>query len=186
MSLEFSRLSPDEEVELKGPIGDFIWKGDNTASVYGEDRQVRELGLICGGSGVAPILQVARGILVDTSNNTKVWILDSNKTEDDILCREELDWLGKEFKDRCKVHYTLTRESIPNGWAYSKGRIDKIMIDCHLPSPDPGHLIGICGPKLMEERVKGMSRRYLEISRCSLLIGLLQDKGWKSKEVITF
>jgi nitrate reductase (NAD(P)H) len=167
MSLEFSRLSPNEEVELKGPIGDFIWKGDNTACVHGEDRQVREIGLICGGSGVTPILQVARGILVDTSNNdTKVWILDSNRTEDDILCREELDRMGQEFEDRCKIHYTLTRESIPDGLAYSKGRIDKIMIDCHLPSPGPGHLIGICGPRLMEERVRGMGRRYLEILWC--------------------
>jgi nitrate reductase (NAD(P)H) len=152
---------------VKGPIGHFVWKGDNTACVHGEDRQVREIGLICGGSGVTPILQVARGILVDTSNNdSKVWILDSNRTEDDILCREELDRLGQDFKDRCKIHYTLTRAPISNGWAYSKGRIDKIMIDCHLPSPGPGNLIGICGPKLMEERVTGMVGRYLRMSRC--------------------
>ena len=158
MSLAFSRLVVDEEVELKGPIGEFVWKGENLVCIHGQERKVREIGLVCGGSGVTPILQVARGILEDssTTRETKVWILDSNRKEEDILCREELDLLVKEHGDRCKIHYTLTGKSIPEEWEYSTGRVNQEMVSRHLPSPGSGNMIGICGPRSMEQEVKGM------------------------------
>ena len=157
MSLAFSGLSPNEEVELKGPIGEFIWLGSNTARVRGIERQIEEIGLVCGGSSVTSILQIARGILLDSE--TKLWILDSNKTEEDILCQEELNMLGEVYKEKCKIHYTLTRMSESTGEAkrkYSMRRIDGDMVDAHLPAERTNHFIGICGPKEMEQNVKGI------------------------------
>ena len=47
--------------------------------------------------------------------------------EDDILVREELESLQKEYPDRFSLHYTL--DKAPAGWKFSEGFINKDMIE---------------------------------------------------------
>jgi nitrate reductase (NAD(P)H) len=57
MSVGFHQLVVDDTVELKGPLGSFIWHGKGMALWRGMERRVRNIGLICAGSGeliVAP------------------------------------------------------------------------------------------------------------------------------------
>jgi len=162
MTVGFSELVVGDGVELKGPIGHFIWKGNGIASMHGEERRIAEIGLICGGSGITPILQVLRAILTDpTGHHTKAWVLDVNRFLDDILCREELDQLALEHDSHFKLHYSLTGKPFPEDWPYSTGRITDDMLVSHLPSPRHDALVCICGPPPMEESVKG---NYLSIS----------------------
>lgn len=51
MTMGFHQLSLGDNVELKGPIGEFMYQGKGSVSVHGVPRKVTELGLICGGSG---------------------------------------------------------------------------------------------------------------------------------------
>ncbi|CAE7189663.1 unnamed protein product [Rhizoctonia solani] len=145
MSVGFHQLVVGDTIELKGPLGSFIWSGNGTAVWRGIERRARNIGLICAGSGITPILQVLRSVLEDnTDEMTKLWLLDSNRTEQDILCRDELLSFA-ERKGRMKAHFTLSR-SPEAGWAFSTGRIDDEMMKAHLPSPDtPDALILICG-----------------------------------------
>lgn len=52
MTLGFSELVVGDCVELKGPIGHYQWKGMGVALLHGKERRVREIGLVCGGSGI--------------------------------------------------------------------------------------------------------------------------------------
>jgi nitrate reductase (NAD(P)H) len=70
--------------------------------------------------------------------------LDSNRTEQDILCRDELLSFA-ERKGRMKAHFTLSK-SPKDGWIFSTGRINDDMMKAHLPpAGQPDTLILICG-----------------------------------------
>ncbi|QRW14245.1 nitrate reductase [Ceratobasidium sp. AG-Ba] len=145
MSVGFHQLVVDDTVELKGPLGSFIWKGKGLALWRGVERPVKHLGLVCAGSGITPILQVLRSVLEDPEDNdTTLWLLDSNRTEQDILCRDELLTFA-ERKGRMKAHFTLSK-SPRDGWNFSTGRINDEMMRAHLPpSGQSDTLILICG-----------------------------------------
>ena len=51
MTTGFHQLALDDTVQLKGPLGSFIWNGQGLANWKGSDRKVKEVGMICGGSG---------------------------------------------------------------------------------------------------------------------------------------
>lgn len=99
--------------------------------------------------GITPIIQVLRGIFTDASDpGTNVWIIDANKTEEDILYRDELEDLVSTFgHGRIKLHHILSNAS--PSWTGSRGRIDERILREHMPSPQNTTLILACGPDPM-------------------------------------
>ncbi|KAH9810450.1 hypothetical protein DFH28DRAFT_986049 [Melampsora americana] len=80
MSVALSKVKVGDQIDMKGPLGSFIWLKDGACSWKGEPRHSRNLALICGGSGVTPIIQVIRGVLEDeTDSETKMWLIDANR-----------------------------------------------------------------------------------------------------------
>lgn len=51
MTTGFHQLRLGDSVELKGPLGSFIWDEPNAALWKGIRVAVKEVGMICGGSG---------------------------------------------------------------------------------------------------------------------------------------
>jgi cytochrome-b5 reductase len=71
--------------------------------------------------------------------------------EDDILVREELESLVKDFPDRFQLHYTLDRPPEDGSWKYSTGFITKEMLQKHMlfnGSPKNTQVF-MCGPPPM-------------------------------------
>lgn len=158
MTVGFAELEIGDCVELKGPIGHFVWKGRGMAEIHGQERRVREVGMVCGGSGITPILQVLRGILHDEEHQeTKVHVLDVNRFFDDILCRTELHDLLDEHNARYRLHHTLTGNPPPEDWTFSTGRINAEMLKAHLPAAADDCIVCICGPSAMERTTTGVS-----------------------------
>lgn len=94
-----------------------------------------------------------RSVLHDVADTTtRLWVISANKTEYDILCREELDQLfvSHGSSGRFHVHYTLS-SSAPPAWAYSMGRITEDMLREHLPTPGEDKMVLACGPPNMIE-----------------------------------
>ena len=162
MTVGFSELDVGDMVELKGPIGHFTWVGNGSALLHGKKRTLRQVGMICAGSGITPILQVLRGIFEDPSDTTtEAWVLDINRYADDILCREELDVLAAQNPSRLHLRYSLTGQPAPPDWEHSVGRMDLEMIKTYLPKASDEGIVCICGPPPMEQAGRGKSFRTL-------------------------
>lgn len=99
-------------------------------------------------------------------------MISANKTEQDILCREELDFLlATHGRERFKLHYTLSVAPAKK-WPYSVGRLSGVLLAEHMPRPSDLGLILACGPDAM-------------ISH-SIKPGL-QDMGWDiEKSLVVF
>jgi len=74
-------------------------------SFRGVEYNVKEIGMIAGGTGIAPMYQVIRALLDDPTDKTKLHLLFANRSEADILMKEELEAAAKD--PRIKVHYTV-------------------------------------------------------------------------------
>ena len=51
MSNVLHTLPLNESVEMKGPLGSFIWLGGGRARIKEVDVRVKKVGMVCGGSG---------------------------------------------------------------------------------------------------------------------------------------
>ena len=106
----------------------------------------RSLGLIAGGSGITPCLQVAEAILKADLDVT-IKLLYANQSPEDVLCQPELDRIAADR--RVSVWYTVDRA--PDGWKYSSGFISEEMVRDHLPAAGNSTYIFCCGPPPMIE-----------------------------------
>jgi len=152
MSQYLDSLSIGDAVDMKGPKGHLTYLGQGRFTVKQirkplSERKAKHFGMIAGGTGITPCLQVIHAILRDTRDtSTTVSLLYANQTEEDILVREELEAIVSDHSDRFKLHYTLDRP--PSDWKYSSGFVTKEMIETHLPesSDDGSTQILMCGP----------------------------------------
>lgn len=105
ISRHFSTLNLGDTLKVKGPKG---------AMVY-TPNMVRHFGMIAGGSGITPMLQVARAIARGRSkgDNTRVDLIFANVNSEDILLREDLEKLARE-DDRFRVYHVLNNP--PEKW----------------------------------------------------------------------
>ena len=96
-----------DQFEVRGPIGGyFVWDGDEPGPVL----------LVAGGSGVVPLMAMARH-RARIGSETPMRLVYSSRTWEDVIYRDELEALGLE------VVHTLTREQ-PPGWSGYSRRID--------------------------------------------------------------
>jgi len=103
----------------------------------------KNIGMIAGGTGITPMLQILRHILhKEKGSNIQIWLLFANKTENDILLQKEL-----EAVPGLNLWYTL--DNPPVGWKYGEGFITKEMLEEHMPPPSAQTQILMCGPPPM-------------------------------------
>lgn len=142
---------------------------------------VGTVAMIAGGTGITPMIQAAHAVLGDPAGTTRVVLLYSSRTADDVLGRELLDAWARRHPERFRVEYTLTREpaaASSRGWrGYSRGRISRAMVEAHVPKEDV--LVFVCGPESMYETFSG-PRGEEELG------GLLADMGYSSEQVYKF
>ncbi|CAD6232715.1 unnamed protein product [Miscanthus lutarioriparius] len=123
MSHHFREMKVGDYLSVKGPKGRFKYL----------PGQVRAFGMIAGGSGITPMFQVTRAILENPKDNTKVHLIYANVTYEDILLKEELDSMAKNYPDRFKIYYVLNQP--PEVWDSGVGFVSKEMIQTHCPEP---------------------------------------------------
>ncbi|ORX88329.1 molybdopterin binding oxidoreductase [Basidiobolus meristosporus CBS 931.73] len=143
-------LEIGDTVEVKGPMGEFNYDGHGHYRVERKHLkgQAQNFAMIAGGTGLTPMLQLIRAILKDPSDNTKLSLLFANKSEEDILLREELERLTRKYPEQLKVWYTID-ETYLSEWPYSTGFITYEMIRNHLPKPEESTVVLMSGPPPM-------------------------------------
>jgi len=106
----FAGLRPGDETRVFGPIGDFVL------------HERRPAVLLAGGIGITPLKGMAE-YAADKTLPIPIRLVYSNRSEDEIVYRHELDALEKQNAN-FRVRYTLTRTVDP-GWQGTTGRISQ-------------------------------------------------------------
>ncbi|KNA12873.1 hypothetical protein SOVF_121130 [Spinacia oleracea] len=147
MSQHLDSLSLGSIVDVKGPLGHIEYLGKGNFTVHGKPKFAKKLAMISGGTGITPIYQVMQAILKDPEDKTEMHVVYANRTEEDILLREELDKWADEFRDRVKVWYVV--EKAEEGWKYDTGFISEKILRDHVPAVGDDVLALTCGPPPM-------------------------------------
>jgi glycine betaine catabolism B len=113
-SQALENLNPGDEILLKAPVGNCVFQEDYA-----------KIGFLIGGIGITPVISITEYI-VDKNLSTDVLLLYSNRTDDDIAFKPELDrWQGS--NKNIKISYIVT-DCQPRDKTCIRGVIDKGMM----------------------------------------------------------
>ncbi len=152
MSQHLNSLAIGDEMLMRGPTGHLTYTHKKFTVNRGkkgiDTKYVNHLGMIAGGTGITPMLQVISAIFRDVSDTgTTISLLYANVTEGDILVREELEGFAQRYPSRFRISYTLDQPS--DGWKGYTGFVNEQMIRESLPAPGEGVHVLLCGPPPM-------------------------------------
>lgn len=130
---------------ISGPFGKMTFEGEYA-----------KVALLSGGIGITPMISICR-YCTDLHLDADIVLIYSNKTENDLAFREELDEMMHNNNNNLKVVYTLTRAS--ESWTGCRERICENMVIREIPDYRERHFL-ICGPpemvRSMEEMLTAM------------------------------
>jgi ferredoxin-NADP reductase len=130
-----------DEIELRGPIGGyFTWQAVDGGPLL----------LVGGGSGLAPLMAMARHRAAQGSN-APARMVASARTIDDLLYRAELEQLTAKG-DGFELAITLTRGAPPDWTGYAR-RVDRELLEEVAWPPAEMPRIFVCGPTGFVEAV---------------------------------
>ncbi|OBT56253.1 hypothetical protein VE04_02426 [Pseudogymnoascus sp. 24MN13] len=143
ISKYMASLIVGQTIKVKGPKG---------AMVY-TPNMVRHFGMIAGGTGITPMLQVIRDVIRGRAagDTTEIDLLFANVNVEDILLKEDLDALAAADKG-FRVHYVLNNP--PEGWTGGVGFVTPEMIAKFLPKAAADVKVLLCGPPPMISAMK--------------------------------
>lgn len=162
----------------------------------------KHIGLIAGGTGIAPLYQLLMILLQDCDRSVKIHVLSINRKKEDVLLKKELDELSAKYSDRVFVTYSLTGDEdvVKDGTEsseqlYKTGRGDVQLANHALPSPAAGKevMIFICGKDGFVEYWGGKVERAPNKPDGSKgpkiqgpLLGILKDAGYDASQVFKY
>lgn len=132
-------VRPGDFLEVKGPLGEyFVWRADDPTPVQ----------LIAGGSGIVPLLAMARAHAL-AGSAAPFRLLTSVRSVADAMYADEISRLAG---DALTVDWIYTRAA-PEGWARPAARVtaDELARLCWPPSARP--LVYVCGPTAFVETI---------------------------------
>jgi ferredoxin-NADP reductase len=135
---------PGDRVEVRGPIGSyFAWDATTGGPIL----------LIAGGSGIVPLMAMARHRAA-AGSHVPATLLYSSRSREDVIYFDEIERLRSQ--DGLAVFQTLTRTQ-PPGWTGYSRRIDAAMLGEVVAKSDPAAQVFICGPTpLVEGAAEGL------------------------------
>jgi predicted ferric reductase len=135
------RLKAGDTAQIDGPYGLFSY----LASVRDPDQ---ELVMIAGGVGVTPMLSMLR-YMIDADQMRKATLMWSNRTDADILCREEIKAMEAKLPNFV-VHHVLSEQADFQG---RTGRLNQDMLKELLSNASHEAAFFVCGPPPMMDSV---------------------------------
>ena len=166
MSQHLESMQIGDAIDVKGPIGEFVYQGRGHCIMNGKPRFVTEISMIAGGTGITPCYQVLAAILRDPKDATKVRLLFANRTPDDILARDILEGLAAEHPERFMLSLTVDKapsaeeknvspsaaKNFVPAWKGHVGFVNTAMAKVSLFPACKTGLCLMCGPPVMLEK----------------------------------
>ncbi|MBN1931277.1 MAG: hypothetical protein JW786_06675 [Desulfobacterales bacterium] len=135
-------LSVGDSLGIDGPYGEMTFEGEYD-----------KIALLSGGIGITPMMSICR-YCTDLKLGTQVTLVSSNKTETDIVFRDELEKMQVQNKN-LKVVHTLTRAG--DDWKGSRERISANLITTQIPDYKE-RMFYLCGPPRMMEAIEPLMK----------------------------
>jgi predicted ferric reductase len=144
---------PGDTAAVQGPFGRFSYLLHPDAS---------DLLFLCGGIGITPFLGMLRH-MHDTGAQQNVLLLWGNRTEQDIVARDELEQIAASGIPKLRVVHFLSRPG--DDWEGEWGRIDRGSLNRYLSSEDASWEVYICCPPSMSKALFQILRELRVPSR---------------------
>lgn len=128
---------PGDRAVIQGPYGRFSY------TLCAPDERYL---FIAGGIGITPLMSMLRHMR-DTGLDAEVLLIYGNRTEDDVVFREELEQIAAGEAPRLRVVHVLSEETA--GWEGETGYIDRDLLARVVGEDLSGHSIFLCGPDAM-------------------------------------
>ncbi|MEO0581143.1 MAG: ferredoxin--NADP reductase [Bacteroidota bacterium] len=118
-------------------------------------KNTRHIWLWGAGSGITPLMSILKGILYQEPHS-RVSLIYGNKTEEDIIFKDQLEELSDRFSDRLQVVHFLSRETNTRvnearlgrledvGAIYEELREEPVLPETHF----------LCGPSSMMAKIQ--------------------------------
>lgn len=135
-------------------------------------NQHSHVAMIAGGAGITPMYQLARGILKNPEDKTRITLVWGVNTDSDLFLKDEFDALEKKYPGRVKTVYVVATPEA--GSPYQKGFVTKQILEGAGLSPSEKNKdtkVLVCGPPPMEKALKG---------------GVLAELGYDKKQIFSF
>jgi cytochrome-b5 reductase len=171
MSKHIAGLKVGDTLDFKGPMPKLPYAANEFDAV----------GMVAGGTGITPMLQVLEKALADPADATTFALLFGNVTPDDILLKGRLDALAAAHPGRFAVEYYV--DAPPSWWRGGRGYVDKKAIARFLPAATQKTKILVCGPPGLVEMVAGAKVSFKDQGPVG---GHLADLGFSRDQVYKF
>ncbi|KAG2393720.1 hypothetical protein C9374_007251 [Naegleria lovaniensis] len=142
MTQHLDTMKIGDTILVSGPKGRFNY----------EKNKYSKLGMIAGGTGITPMLQVIEEILKHPDDKTEIALLYGNLTEQDIILRDRLEELARKHP-QFTLYHVLNEP--PTNWTQGVGFITQEMIEKYLPTAGEKMNVLMCGPPPMLGAMKG-------------------------------
>lgn len=175
MSKHIGNLKIGDTLEMKGPIPKYPYQANIK----------KHIGMVAGGTGITPMLQVIDAVLANPADRTKITLVYGSVTPRDVIFKDKLDALAAKHPDRLKVVYTVDRRGWRGlfSWKGNVGVISKDLLAKHMPPPDKDSLVMVCGPPGMMNAVSGNKAKDFTQGE---LTGALNALGYTPAHVFKF
>ena len=162
-------------LEFKGPIVKY--------DVAKAREKKAGIGMIAGGTGITPMLQMAEELL-RTGYTSPITLVYCNQTPGDVMLKSTLDALQEKHAN-FSVYYMV--DSVPKGtaWNGGTGYVTQEVLSKRIPAAThkDDALVLVCGPPPMMNAVSG---NKVSPKEQGPLQGILKDMGYTESQVFKF
>lgn len=164
-STHLHSLQPGDTLTF-APIKELAWTTNKHSHVA----------LIAGGAGITPMYQLARGILREPADRTRVTLVWGVNTDEDIFLKDEFAALEREHPGRFKAVYVVSQPVA--GSTHQKGFVTRQVLEkAGLAAKEEKNRdvkVLVCGPPAMEKALKAKGS------------GVLAELGYRPDQVYSF
>eukprot|EP00484_Ammonia_sp_Unknown_P019279 CAMPEP_0197038174 /NCGR_PEP_ID=MMETSP1384-20130603/15160_1 /TAXON_ID=29189 /ORGANISM="Ammonia sp." /LENGTH=297 /DNA_ID=CAMNT_0042468571 /DNA_START=1527 /DNA_END=2420 /DNA_ORIENTATION=- len=160
MTQHLDTLVPNKDfIEARGPMGNIRYAKPGLFQIKQKKEmnqyKVSKIGMICGGTGITPMLQIIREIEANHNDETQVSMIFGNVSIDDILLREELEQVRQKHDN---IHIRFIIDKAPTDgreWNEDVGYVTQEQLKQRIFPPADDVIVLLCGPPIMTKICKG-------------------------------
>ncbi len=138
-------VTPDREIELDGPYGLAYLR-----------ESPRDIVCVAGGSGLSPMISIARGVAEDVRFNARRLHFFYGGRQPRDICGEEILRALPAFAERMSYHASISEPSVrPEDWSGHRGFVHELVAET-LAGTLSEYEFYFAGPPVMAEAVQRM------------------------------